>query len=220
MEVLAMVSPKGGAGKTALAVALAVEIAHDGRTPCIVDLDPQGSSRNWGAMRAGRGIEPAIATALARPTRLAAMLDTLRAMETPPDAVILDTPAALLRTTGKALELADRALAPVTPSMVDLAASQTLVEVVTAAGFSGARPMVVLNRVRARGSRGAEARQWLERIAGLDVCGAEIGDRVIMPDSFSHGLAPREMNPTAPGAREIAALARELKLIGNGETET
>ena len=212
MEVLALVSPKGGAGKTALTVALAVEAIHAGRVACVVDLDPQASSDAWAQMRDRREILPAVVTAKAQASRLGAVLDRLRSLPAPPDVVLVDTPAALLATAGTALRLADRALAPVTPSLVDLEASRALTEMVTGAGFAGAQLTAVLNRVRARGGRALQARQWLERIAGLDVLSAEIGDRVIWPDSFASGLAPRELDQNAPGTQELAGLAVELGL--------
>ncbi|MBC6445125.1 MAG: ParA family protein [Alphaproteobacteria bacterium GM202ARS2] len=49
MRVLTMVSPKGGAGKTTMAMAFAGEIAHRGQNVCFVDADPNKPLSLWAA---------------------------------------------------------------------------------------------------------------------------------------------------------------------------
>src|SRR6516162_6805684 len=48
MKVLAILSQKGGAGKTTLALHLAVEAQRLGLTTAVIDLDPQASAASWG----------------------------------------------------------------------------------------------------------------------------------------------------------------------------
>lgn len=52
MRTLALVSQKGGCGKTTLAVHLAAYARQQGLNPAIVDLDPQASAYKWNARRA------------------------------------------------------------------------------------------------------------------------------------------------------------------------
>ena len=47
MKVLAVVSQKGGVGKTTLSTALAVEATRDGKKTVMFDLDPQASASFW-----------------------------------------------------------------------------------------------------------------------------------------------------------------------------
>jgi len=47
MKTVAIISQKGGAGKTTLAVHLAVSAERDGKTTVVVDLDPQASATSW-----------------------------------------------------------------------------------------------------------------------------------------------------------------------------
>ena len=54
---LSVVSPKGGVGKTMLALQLAASFARDGRRTCLVDHDPQGSSLVFGKLAERAGIE-------------------------------------------------------------------------------------------------------------------------------------------------------------------
>ena len=51
MEVLSIVSQKGGTGKTTLATHLAVEGERHGHTVALIDLDPQASAARWGDHR-------------------------------------------------------------------------------------------------------------------------------------------------------------------------
>ena len=53
MNVLAVVSTKGGVGKTTLASALAVRAAKESKRVAMVDLDPQGSLAAWWKRRGG-----------------------------------------------------------------------------------------------------------------------------------------------------------------------
>ena len=48
MKTIAILSQKGGAGKTTLAVHLAVAAERDGKTTALIDLDPQASAASWG----------------------------------------------------------------------------------------------------------------------------------------------------------------------------
>jgi len=50
---------KGGVGKSTLAVALAISAIEDGERVGLVDCDPQGSTRDWNALR-GSPAEPAL----------------------------------------------------------------------------------------------------------------------------------------------------------------
>ena len=47
MKTLAILSRKGGSGKSTFAVHLAVAAEKDGHTTAVIDLDPQASAVNW-----------------------------------------------------------------------------------------------------------------------------------------------------------------------------
>lgn len=65
MDIIAVVNPKGGSGRTTLAVNLAAALAEAGRRPLVVDLDPQGSASAWlGAASSGRELLEALLDSL------------------------------------------------------------------------------------------------------------------------------------------------------------
>ena len=74
MNVIALISQKGGSGKTTLATALAVAHQQDGGRAAVADLDPQGSSVAWHHFRDG---EPPLVAAV-HPPRLDRSLRTFR----------------------------------------------------------------------------------------------------------------------------------------------
>lgn len=52
MQIIVIAAQKGGAGKTTLALHLAVEYQRAGKSVALIDTDPQRSAEMWGA--AGR----------------------------------------------------------------------------------------------------------------------------------------------------------------------
>ena len=57
-SIFAVANPKGGSGKTTVAIILAGEFAKHGYSAAIVDADPQGSSYQWHASSVARGLSP------------------------------------------------------------------------------------------------------------------------------------------------------------------
>ena len=113
--ILALSNSKGGVGKTTLAVHLAVWMAEQGRNVAFVDSDVQGSSSGWLQEAA-----PEMQTfRLVTPEDVVAQLPQIQARF---DYVIADGPAGLSEVTRAILCLADLALFPCGPSILDLRA--------------------------------------------------------------------------------------------------
>ena len=74
MTVIAMISQKGGSGKTTLALALAVAHEEAGGAAVVADLDPQGSAGAWHRFRS---VERPLVEAV-HPPRLSRALEAFR----------------------------------------------------------------------------------------------------------------------------------------------
>ncbi|HLU76868.1 MAG TPA: ParA family protein [Burkholderiales bacterium] len=111
MRSILVVNPKGGAGKTTLAVNLAAGLAYAGDAVCLWDLDRQHSALQWLARRSTH--LPAIGR-----------LDERERAPRKADWLVLDSPAALhgKRLTDM-LKQSHKVLVPIQPSLFDIAAS-------------------------------------------------------------------------------------------------
>jgi chromosome partitioning protein len=106
-----IVNPKGGAGKTTLAVNLAAGLAHAGEGVCLWDLDRQHSALEW-LKRRDENLPPV--------TRL----DQRDKAPRKASYLVLDTPAATHgKRLGDLLKDAHKVLVPIQPSLFDIAAS-------------------------------------------------------------------------------------------------
>ena len=74
MKIVAIISQKGGAGKTTLAVHLAAAAAKAGYRTAVIDLDPQGTAASWSDRRAAQ--EPEVISGQA--IRLPALIKARR----------------------------------------------------------------------------------------------------------------------------------------------
>jgi chromosome partitioning protein len=196
MKTIALVTEKGGTGKSTLAVHLAVCAARQGKAVAVIDLDPQGSARHWAERRAGNDIPVIAAKAQELPSLLAS------AREQGADIVILDTAGRQDITTAHVVEAADLVLVPCRASIYDLEASRHTAELIRDAG--GKRAAFVLNAVPSRGARAQEARDALETM--LPVSPVEMHHLVAYSDALNDGQSVEELEPVGKAAQEIRAL--------------
>ena len=127
MKTVAILSRKGGAGKTTLAVHVGVAAEQAGIVTAIFDLDPQASAAVWGD---NRGEAPDVVPAQA--PRLAALLAAARGQGA--KLALLDTAPHADGIAADAAALADLVLIPCRPSSFDLAAIGSTVRLAQAAG--------------------------------------------------------------------------------------
>src|ERR1700733_9164162 len=119
MQRIVVLNPKGGSGKTTIAVNLAGYFASRQQRPLLMDYDPQGSSGRWVSKRDPARPKVHLINAHERNPKVTRTFQ----LRPPPDTthIILDTPAAV---TGQTLiELtrqADKILVPVLPSDIDI----------------------------------------------------------------------------------------------------
>jgi chromosome partitioning protein len=116
MQTLALVSQKGGSGKTTLAIHLAVEAATHGVRPLLLDIDPQGSEASWADRRQPGAVD--VDATVEVPARIEA---ALRAAETNGyDLVVIDTAPHADQAALRVARLADFILLPIRCSIIDI----------------------------------------------------------------------------------------------------
>jgi chromosome partitioning protein len=206
MKTLAILSRKGGAGKTTLALHLAVQAVAGGRRVALVDADPQRSAADWWRTREADAPE----LVEVDPGDLAAVVRA--AEEAGFDLVVIDTRPSAEADAQEAAQVADLALVVVRPSILDLRAVNATVATVHAAGTPG---LVVVNQAPpARGiAEAALTREALDALQGfgLPVATTIIHARAAFGAALIDGRAVLELEPDGKAAGEIAALWRELE---------
>ncbi|GMU69787.1 MAG: hypothetical protein AMXMBFR37_21190 [Steroidobacteraceae bacterium] len=147
---IVVLNPKGGSGKTTIAINLASHYATRGLTPLLMDFDPQGSSMRWIRKRPPNLPEIRAVAAFERDSRLTRSFQ-LRAPEGTAR-VIVDTPAAVPAHGFPDLTRdAHKIIVPVMPSDIDIhAASKVIADLLLVAKIRRGdhRIGVIANRVR------------------------------------------------------------------------
>lgn len=202
MKIIAIVSQKGGAGKTTLAVHLSAEAAANGLKALLVDLDPQASAAMWGDLRGD--LSPDVATE--HPSRLDAALTTARTEGY--DLVVLDTAPHADQAALRAAKAADLVLVPCRPATFDLGAIQGTLELCQLARRDG---LVVLNAAPVRSRVVEIARRRIEADGGK-VSPVIIRQRVAFQHCLIAGQVVREFEPDGAAASEVTALWQHVTM--------
>ena len=150
MQRIVVLNPKGGSGKTTIAINLAGYFASRQQRPVLMDFDPQGSSLRWVKKRQPTQAQIQVIAAFEKDSR------TTRAFQlrVPEDSthVIVDTPAAVdSKQFPEVTRDAHKILVPVLPSDIDIhTCSRTIRDLLLVAKIrrEDDRIGVVANRIR------------------------------------------------------------------------
>lgn len=200
MWTVSIVSQKGGAGKTTLAVHLATAAQQAGLTVAVIDLDPQATARRWGEKR-GRVPEVVSDHAI----RLPALLEAARANGA--DLVFVDTAPNADQAALGAARAADLILIPCRPSAFDLEAVEATL---TLAELAKKTAFVVLNAAAPRSGLTNEARAALAA-KGTNVAPPVIHQRAAFVNGVIDGRTAPEIEPNGKAAGEVGELWRWLR---------
>lgn len=191
MPAIALLSQKGGAGKTTLTVHLAVASGD----ALIIDTDKQRSSAGW---RERQGELPELVTSPGQ--------SVPKALEaTKRQWVFIDTPPRHEEALRAVCAACDFILIPSRPSILDLRAIADTV------GLVNSKPAVIVLNCAPVGRGFAEtgivteARKALS-VYGLPVCPVAIAQRVAYSHALNGGLAVTEFEPEGKAAGEIRRL--------------
>jgi chromosome partitioning protein len=208
MPVIAVLNPKGGCGKTTLAIHIARSLQLAGHSVLIVDTDPQASARTWSRLDAPDDVEP-------MPPVVGIDADALE-REIPKhgrhyDFIVIDGAARVERLLQNAIKAADLVVIPTQPSPLDIWAVANLVEMVRTRQSIAGRPAAafVVSR-QVTGTRlGAEAGAALETY-GLPVLEGRVFQRMVYAEALAAGATVFDADPGGKAAAEVDALVNEL----------
>jgi chromosome partitioning protein len=199
VRTIAILSQKGGVGKTTLALHLAAAASAAGLVSLVVDTDPQATACTWHSWRGSadpdviRLRRPCLTAQEARPSGRAGGRD-LAVIDTPPHADLL------AREAGK---LADLLFIPCRPRAFDLDAIQTTADLAKAAGkpafviFMAGPPRAPLMY--------QEAGELVQQF-GLEVAPVRLPERAAFHHSVGQGKTAQEIDPTGKAAADMANL--------------
>ena len=197
MTTIAIISQKGGAGKTTLALHLAAAAQGAGKVALIMDTDPQATASQWASWRQDQPPEVIDSP----PPRLAAKIE--QATVQGAEFIVIDTPPHADSAARAAVEAADIVLIPCRPSAFDLAAIQTTVKLTQLLRKSA---FVVFTAGAPNAPRMYEEAGELVESFGAPPCPIQIPDRAAYRHASAEGRTVMELEPDGKAAAEIQEL--------------
>ena len=205
-HVIAVINQKGGTGKTTLTMNLAAGLSRRADT-VVIDLDPQGSSRQWASM--GSQPFPATIKQISGNWDVSTLHRNYRAFPH----MVLDCPPSLeSHASMQALRACDVALIPVLPSPVDLWASMNLPEEIEEARKvnPNIQAFLVLNQLEPRSALSSAMRDALIEF-GMPVLDAGLRRRAAYRNAALEGLSVYQMGGHGTRAvEEMEAIIEEV----------
>lgn len=196
MKTLALVTQKGGSGKSSLAASIAVAAEEAGERVFMLDVDRQGTLARWIDRRTAEtsGFDRVNSEAELN-TALATLADQHFTL------TIIDTPGTDSPLVTAAIRAADLCVIPTRPTPADLEATQPTLEAIQA---TGRRFAFTLNQTPVRSSRLTEAAAGLKMLGIL--AEPPISQRNDHQDAIGAGQGVTEFNANGKAADEIRAL--------------
>ena len=202
MRTIALVTQKGGSGKSTIASSLAVAAFEAGERVFLIDMDPQASLMRWFKLREDKGIAVEAVTPARLPAAIAALEKAGITL------VIIDTPGSDTPVAHAAMKVADLCVIPSRPNVFDLWASENTRKMVKEMQKEF---VFLLNQCppaqqSARVEEGAKA---LEAMGGIVT--PFIGARVDYQEAARYGWGVTELNPWGVASEEMQKLWVSLK---------
>lgn len=197
MRTVAILSQKGGTGKTTLTLHLAVAAERAGQTAAVVDLDPQASASGWSDAR--RSETPAVV-----PVPSARLMHALEAAAAGGASIaFIDTAPHASDAALASAEAADLVLIPCRPGILDLRAIGMTARAVKLAGTPA---YVVLNAMPSRAPNVLADARAAVAVHGLEVAPIATQQRAAYAHALIGGQTAQEYEPAGKAADEIKRL--------------
>jgi chromosome partitioning protein len=212
MHTIVLATQKGGSGKSTLAIGLALAAKQAGHNVRLVETDTQATLSNW---QSRRGIAEPLVEAVHNANDIERRLQSLERGGV--TLTIIDTAGGPSAATTAAIRHADLCLIPARPSIADIEATASTLDVVRA----WRRPFAfVLNQTPIRGQRINKATSALSDEAARDLDDVLAQPFIVMrndhQDALGAGLGVGEYAPASKSADEIRGLWRWVESRLNG----
>lgn len=193
MKTIAILSQKGGAGKTTITLHLAVASVKAGYNTAIIDLDPQASATKW----SDRRTEELPVVLSAHASRLQHEIN--RVKELGGEMLFLDTAPHSDSAALEAAKSADIVLIPCRPAILDM---EAIINTLNLVRTTKTPVFVVMNAVAPQGKERAEAIEAIQDL-GVTVVPQWMVERVAYARSLVSGQTAQEFEPSGKAAEEI-----------------
>ena len=204
--IVTVAQQKGGAGKTTLALQLAVAWQKQGHKVALIDIDPQGSAGAWSHVRARVLAEKYEGPEVVAITGWRMVGELSRLKQFGFDIIIVDSPPRAEAEVCIAVRSSNIVVIPLQASPMDVWATKPTLQFC----FREKVPaLLVLNRINLRTKLAAKMIEEAQML-GADVADVTIGSRVAMQASLAEGKGVVETEPSSEAAREIDSLSKEV----------
>lgn len=205
LKVVAVLSEKGGSGKTTITENLAVQAAQEGEEVVLIDIDPQANAAKWGDRREPddekrEAMNPKVVAA--QYARLEATIRT--AQRYGATFIVIDGPGHNSPAMKAAAEQADFVLVTTRPETNDVETLGLVRDALTLAG----NPPSAVNFAQApiRGNYEIEAGEVVEKLYGFSVCPVVVHNLRAYANATAPGKSASEIEPNGKAAEEVREL--------------
>jgi chromosome partitioning protein len=206
MRTIAVLSRKGGAGKTTVTLSLALAARQAGLRVVVADIDPLRSSAE-----VLRG-HPEASSLLVETTAKKLPLLQDACISSKCDLLVIDTAPAPESDVILAIDAADICLAVARPTTLDLAAVQQTVALLRE---RKARGLLVLNQCpHPRNGEEVDLVQRAEQalsFGGVPLASSKLRSRTAYQQAFAHNRSVTEWDPSGEAASEVLRLLAEVE---------
>ena len=197
MRTIAVISQKGGAGKTTLALHIAVAAELAGYNTVLLDMDPQGTAEAWSDWR--KEAPPVVI-----PAKVGTLVRTMeKAISHGADFIIMDTPPLAEAEARAAAKISDLVLVPCRPNAFDIHSIATTTDLTR---FAAKPAFAIFNAGPVNAARlYAETTEVVIEI-GLPVAPHRLSERAAFRHATGSGQTAQETEPSGKAAAEVTAL--------------